>query len=92
MIFKQKYYIGFTAFSDAGMTVQEHPVDKSKVPGDVPDRPAYFDQEKDSMHFSFGAGLRLALDKNFVVAIDYGFAPDKRNGKGGFYLSIGNVF
>jgi hypothetical protein len=91
-VFKQKYYLGLTVFTDGGITVQDHPVDRSLVPDNVPDRPPYFDQDHDSFHLSLGAGLRFSLDENFVIAVDYGFATDRRDGTSGLYLSIGNIF
>jgi hypothetical protein len=91
-VFKQKYYLGLTVFTDGGITVQDHPVDRSLVPENVNDRPPYFDQDQDSFHISLGAGLRFSLDENFVIAVDYGFATDRRDGTSGLYLSIGNIF
>lgn len=89
---KQNYYIGITGFADAGMVVQEHPVDEGKIPFMQAERALYFDQYNDSMHMSFGAGFRLGLNENFVVAIDFGIAPDKRDGNTGLYFTVGNLF
>ena len=44
------------------------------------------------MHFSSGLGLRLALNENFMVTIDYGFALNKQDGSSGLYIGIGHMF
>ena len=39
-----------------------------------------------------GAGLRIALNENFILAIDYGFATNKQDGLKGLYINVGNLF
>lgn len=91
VIAKQNFYLGFNTFSDAGMVLKDVYIDKSFVPAtENPDN--YFDEEKDHPHFSYGAGLRLALNENFIVAIDYGLAVYEKDGTGGLYINISNLF
>jgi hypothetical protein len=52
----------------------------------------YFDQDNDSMHLSYGAGLRIGWNENFIIAVDYGFAADSRDGRSGLYIGINNLF
>ncbi len=52
----------------------------------------YFDQGAEEMHVSYGAGLRAAMNENFIVAIDYGLAADKRDGTSGFYMGLNYLF
>ena len=45
------------------------------------------------MHLSAGGGLRLILNRNFIIAIDYGRAFNKQdNAKGSFYVNTGYIF
>ncbi|WP_372638855.1 BamA/TamA family outer membrane protein, partial [Fodinibius sp.] len=86
----QEFLIGLHGFADAGQTIKEIAIDRSLVPAGQHDR--YFDQERDGLHTSLGMGLRFTLDRNFILAVDYGVATDPRDGTGGLYISVGNVF
>lgn len=89
---KQNLYFALNGFSDFGMVVQQVKFDKSKI--SLSDQEKYFDfsYEKDKLHPSLGAGLRIALNENFILAIDYGFATSKQDGAKGLYINIGNLF
>lgn len=89
---KQNLYFALNGFSDFGMVVQQVKIDKSKI--SVADQAKYFDFsfEKDKLHPSLGAGLRIALNENFILAVDYGFAMNKQDGAKGLYINIGNLF
>jgi hypothetical protein len=89
---KQNLYFALNAFSDFGMVVQKIDIDKSRI--SLEDQTKYFDfsEEKDKLHSSVGAGLRIALNENFILAVDYGFALKKDDGLRGLYINIGNLF
>ncbi|NVO19016.1 MAG: BamA/TamA family outer membrane protein [Bacteroidetes bacterium] len=89
---KQNLYFALNGFSDFGMVVQEVKIDKSKI--STEDQAKYFDfsYDKDKLHSSLGAGLRIALNENFILAVDYGFAMNKNDGLKGLYINIGNLF
>ena len=89
---KQNLYFALNGFSDFGMVVQQVKLDKSKISN--ADQEKYFDFsfEKDKLHPSLGAGLRIALNENFILAVDYGFALNKQDGAKGLYINIGNLF
>jgi len=44
------------------------------------------------MHYSYGAGLIVAMNENFVISMDYGLAMDKQDGKRGFYMGLNYLF
>ena len=46
----------------------------------------------EKMHKSVGAGLRLAMNYNFIVAIDYGIALNKQDGDSGIYIGLNYLF
>lgn len=89
---KQNLYFALNGFSDFGMVVKEISIDKSQISAN--DQAMYFDfsYEKDKVHPSLGAGLRIALNENFILAVDYGFALNKNDGAKGLYINIGNLF
>jgi hypothetical protein len=88
-LFKQNFYLGLTGFLDAGMVVQERPVDRSLI---TEDQSFFFDEKNDKPHWGTGLGLRAALNENFIISVDYGFALDNRDGTSGLYLGIGHIF
>jgi hypothetical protein len=51
----------------------------------------YFTDDE-SFHNSVGAGLRIAMNQNFIIAIDYGKALDKRDGNSGVYIGLNFLF
>ncbi len=54
--------------------------------------PDYFDEEKDSIHSSVGAGLRVVINENFIIAFDSGKALDPRDGNIGIYIGLNYLF
>jgi len=91
VIKNQNLYVALSTFSDFGQVVKDIEIDKSNIPSEV-DLSNYFDAENDKIHISYGAGLHFALNENFIVAIDYGFAADKRDGSSGLYIGMNFLF
>jgi hypothetical protein len=44
------------------------------------------------MHYSFGVGLRVAMNENFIIRCDYGMAADERDGDSGIYIGLNYLF
>lgn len=76
----QDLYLALSPFVDAGKITKEYAL-----------QPAQTD-DMDGIHVSYGAGLHIALNENFIVAIDYGFAADKRDGTKGLYIGLDFLF
>ena len=77
------------------MVVQQVKIDRSNTEiFPIADQSKYFNFsfEHDKLHSSLGAGLRIALNENFVLRVDYGFATNKQDGLKSLYLTIGNLF
>ena len=91
-VWKQNLYFALNGFSDFGIVVQQVKIDKSKISSGDQDKYFNFSFTKDKLHTSLGAGFRVALNENFVLRIDYGFATNKQDGLKGLYLTIGNLF
>ncbi len=90
MVFKQNLYLGLTGFLDGGMVVQDHPVNINSVPAEK--QSFYFNKSADQLHLCTGLGLRIAINENFIIAVDYGVALNKQDGTSGLYIGIGNIF
>lgn len=87
ILFNQNFYIAVSGFMDSGTVLKEYEFDRSGIPGDV-----IFLEDEESIHLSFGGGLHFALNENFVVAVDYGLAADKRDGTSGLYIGMNWLF
>ncbi|WP_297093364.1 BamA/TamA family outer membrane protein [uncultured Draconibacterium sp.] len=89
------FYMGLNAFADFGRVTKKIDVDKSNinVPAIYPNPlDSYFDNDAEAMHYSFGLGLRAAMNENFVVRCDYGMAADERDGDSGIYIGLHYLF
>ncbi|MEA3446438.1 MAG: hypothetical protein U9R19_17120, partial [Bacteroidota bacterium] len=52
----------------------------------------YFSTDKDKLHSSYGLGIRIAMNQNFIVAVDYGRALNKQDGESGMYIGLNYLF
>lgn len=86
---RQNFYFALSAFFDAGRVVTRHEVDYSLVSVDPS---LFFDPGAESWHPSAGGGIHAAMNENFVFAIDYGRALDRRDGKSGLYIGLNWLF
>jgi len=94
VIANQNIYVALNGFSDMGMVVKKVAMDETVIRNMEPYNARYFDFDytEDRLHPSLGAGLRIALNENFILAVDYGFALNKNDGAKGLYINIGNLF
>lgn len=93
-LFKQNFYIAAIAFGDYGKIVQYRDLNLDLIKG-TPEYERNFEPDAENSkfgHIGYGAALRFVLSDNFIVAVDYGFAGDKRDGSSGLYINIGNLF
>jgi hypothetical protein len=84
------FYLGLNGFTDFGQVTQK--IDIINENGFFPQPENYFDTGAEKMHFSYGAGLRIVMNQNFVVAVDYGLAADERDGDSGLYIGLNYLF
>jgi len=91
VIWKQNVYLALNGFVDGGRVIKEINIEFKD--GDQPDNAEdYFSNEKETMHWAGGGGFRIGVNQNFIIAIDYGRAFDRRDGKDGIYVGIGYLF
>ncbi len=95
-LLNQNIYLGLVGFSDFGMvtknvdftlpTLADMPSGYTHVVAD------YFTPDEESLHISAGLGLRIVMNENFVLAIDYGKAFNDQDGNSGFYIGLNYLF
>jgi len=83
VIAKQNFYFAINAFTDIGTVVQKHDLDYSL---------ASFIPKKDELHLTYGGGLHIAMNENFVLSINYGLAQNSQDGKNGLYFGASWLF
>lgn len=82
IVFGQNLYLAINTFLDAGKVI---------TPFETPvDQPENTTEEK--LHLSYGAGFRIAMNENFIIAIDYGMAGDEQDGSSGLYIGLGYLY
>jgi hemolysin activation/secretion protein len=84
------FYLGLNGFMDFGQVTKKIDANFAKSTSDNPDD--YFAIGTEKMHFSYGAGMRIVMNTNFIIAIDYGFAADERDGDSGLYIGLNYLF
>ncbi len=96
-VFNQNLALGVNAFFDGGRVLKNYhttiPAFLSSTQYELgPDQLTKWNPEK--FHLAAGGGLRIILNKNFIIAVDYGRALNKQdNGKGGsLYINTGYLF
>ena len=103
-VFNQNLTFGANAFFDGGRVLKDYtditvneslwaPRPGSGTPAPyIPDQLLHSNPEK--FHLAAGGGLRFILNKNFIIAVDYGRAFNRQdNGKGGsLYINTGYLF
>lgn len=91
VLLNQNIYLGLNTFVDAGQVIKKIDLDKSGIPSTI-NLADYFATDAESLHTTFGGGLRIVMNENFIVAIDYGRPFDKRDGGGGLYIGLNFLF
>lgn len=89
ILFNQNFDFGLNAFADAGMVTKPYEFNTSGIPADQLQTVQF---EKEKLHVSLGMGIRIAMNSNFVVAVDYGKALNPQDGTSGLYIGLGYLF
>jgi hypothetical protein len=89
IIFNQNFYLALSGFTDAGMVTGKY-----KLPAITdPEGIAWLEKgDRESLHLTYGFGGHCAINDNFVLSLDYGWADDPRDGKRGTYLGMNFLF
>ncbi len=83
----QNFYLALNTFLDGGTVLNRWDFDQSGVP-----QSEKIQVQDDKLHLAYGGGFRIAMNQNFIIAVDYGLAADKNDGNGGLYIGLGYLF
>jgi len=89
---KNNFYLGLNAFTDFGKVTKKIDVKSVILPMSSVPQPDYFNWDAEKFHYSYGAGLRVVMNENFVIAADYGMTPKVQDGKSGMYIGLNYLF
>jgi len=94
---KNMFYLGLNPFLDAGMVVQpyDNVVSDPHTMTPTADDGTFIDNERlYDPHISAGCGLKVAMNDNFVLSVDWATAFDKQDNSkfSNFYIKMGYMF
>jgi len=73
-------YIALTGFTDVAKITKKYHLQPNLT------------GEEDGFHISYGGGLYLGLNPNFIIHFQYGLAADPRDGQSGTYIGVDFLF
>ncbi|HNX79533.1 MAG TPA: BamA/TamA family outer membrane protein [Prolixibacteraceae bacterium] len=85
---KNNFYLGLNGFMDFGRITKKVEIPSSIIAAN----PLLFKSDAEKFHTTYGAGLRIVMNENFVIAVDYGRAMDEQDGKSGMYIGLNYLF
>jgi hypothetical protein len=97
----QNFYISLNTFVDGGQVVTPIKFNKNSAywnsitlqnDEQLFTEAQVFSTDNESLHLSYGAGLRIVMNQNFIIAVDHGRPTDKRDGKSGTYIGLNFLF
>ena len=92
-LFNQNFYLALSGFLDAGMVTGDYEIDMSGVNYYLVDNivhpGAQLFRSDEKLHLGTGAGFHIAMNENFVVAVDYGVPLNEQDGfKNAIYIGL----
>jgi len=84
------FYAGLNGFADFGTVTRKIAVNPQNIT--PAEKIAFFSNDAEKFHPSYGAGLRLAMNENFVIAVDYGRSIREQDGNSGLYIGLNYLF
>ena len=94
-LWKQNIYLGLNAFFDGAITTRNYDLSYRGIddPLMIEEYHKYINTSKpDNLHMAAGGGLRIAINQNFIIAVDYAMPFNKQDGKGSLYINTGYLF
>ena len=93
----QNWYVALNPFLDAGMITKARAFDRQKGDNLIQEvlnkeLGLYSGDGYEGVHASAGLGLKLVMNHNFIISVEYGKPFDKRDGKGGLNIGTNYIF
>jgi hemolysin activation/secretion protein len=92
---RQNIYLALNGFVDGGMVTRNY---NNLFRGDVSFenlamyRKYVNPNRQNALHTAAGGGFRIAINQNFIIAVDYARPFKKQDGTGGLYVNTGYLF
>ena len=95
-LWKQNIYLGLNAFLDGGIVTRNYDMSYRGDENNLIMKQEYEKHistgKSDGLHLAAGGGFRIAINQNFIIAIDYAMPFKKQDGKGSLYINTGFLF
>ena len=96
-LFNQNFYLALSGFLDAGMVTGDYELDLSGISDVVKNgvtlNAASMFTSDERLHLGTGAGFHIAMNENFVVAVDYGIPLKGQDGfKNAPYIGLNFLY
>ena len=87
VLFNQNIYFAIAPFCDAGIVTRKHSFSTNLIPPEI-----NIKNKSEQLHLSYGSGLYIAMNQNFVISINYGLANDRNDGTSGLYIGLNFLY
>jgi outer membrane protein assembly factor BamA len=88
----QNWYLGVNGFTDFGLVTDKIKFTEPDLTETIYNSSDFFKSGAEKLHLSAGAGLRIVMNENFIIAIDLGKAFNEQDGGMGFYMGLNYMF
>ncbi len=85
---KQQWYLALNPFFDAGRVIQTYRADEIAAATD----PAIRRDSDENFHLSAGIGLKIVMNRNFIISVEWGKPFDRRDGDSGMNIGLNFIF
>ena len=99
---KQQWYVAVNPFFDAGMVVQPFRLDRIKAAAAEPatddpetelaERKLIYSGRDEKVHLSAGLGIKLVMNRNFIVSAEWAKPFDRQDGTSGMNIGLNYIF
>jgi hypothetical protein len=88
----QNWYVGINGFTDFGIVTDNIDFVEPDLTESSYNASDFFKPGAEKLHVSAGAGLRIVMNENFIIAVDLGKAFNDQDGGMGFYMGLNYLF
>ncbi len=93
---KQDFYLSLNCFTDVATVTEEYKFNSDLVKSDFgfseESNLKTINYSNNKFHFTYGVGVYIVMNKNFVISTDYGRAVYNQDGKSGIYVGLDFIF
>jgi outer membrane protein assembly factor BamA len=96
----QAWYVALNPFFDAGKVVQPYRLDEMKAAASMmnndPSTASFanlvYSGQNEKLHMSAGLGVKLAMNRNFIVSVEWAKPFDSQDGTNGMNVGLNYIF